>query len=90
MTVKLGPGVSIVFRKKGLESASVALDQLKALGGMVGEDQGIVVLGPFFALDEELTAVLESLGLKYYGDFFELADSGGPIAEWCGFSLFSK
>ncbi len=83
MTVHLGASASVVLRKSALSRVGAGREQvIGPAGGLVSEDDDLIVLGPHFDPDSA-DKVLEALGLVWYEDFFGITHEGGQAPEWC-------
>lgn len=84
---------SLIIRRPAFETAGLARAQIDAFLNLTDEEfrvEGdIVAIGPVFESDAlaELIATLESRGLVYYDDFFELS---GNWPAWLSLYAMAK
>ena len=88
MPLPVAHGVpTLFFRREAYERAQLTRAALDARLGLTDAEfrveADLVALGPIFDVEAlgALVDELESLGLRYYDDFFELSGSEKPIAS---------
>jgi len=75
--------MSVVVRRESLRRASISVESNpRDFGDVFASDDHLVVLGPLFDADVVMQQ-LHRHGLEYFEDYFDLADSGGPVPTWC-------
>lgn len=83
MPVNLAPALSIVIKRSSIERAQL---EIVSIGDVASSDEHLVVVGPFFET-ETPSAKLDSAGLEYFEDYFDIPNSGGPVPDWCKITL---
>ena len=84
---------SLIIRRPAFETAGLARAEIDALLDLTDEEfrvEGdLVVIGPVYDADSlaELIAALESRGLVYFEDFFELS---GNWPDWLSVFVMAK
>lgn len=86
-SVVVGPGVSVVVRKRQPRSLNEnIMKRIRDVGDIVDESSELLVLGPFYERATPADA-LDAMGLKMGEDFFCLDYSGGALPDWCTYRI---